>query len=260
MQTGHLTIYNARFSKPRASLCATNIEKFAVARQHCEQALTLLHRTSASDSAKKNDIALFKKQLDIIQAHVSKEQQRDRARADRKAATQLTQQGVEQMYSTLNVTKGAPLFGQQRRYAKIQPTKEDDEWLWPILLVYPEEITSPGMGDQSDYLEDVSANATIHDILVSVFSQGRAEWDITGAYTDIDSLEARFRVGWTVPVDELEDEDRDTWCGSLLPPDEVGKWISLPREMTVAELVSHPRYVIPLFPLLYVVPRHVKLR
>ncbi len=153
------------------------------------------------------------------------------------------------------ITMGMPLFAQQRKYTRKEPSVVDGKLYWPVLMVYPEEVV--GDSDQSDYLEEVSEDATLADIVATVFPAGAPvpPWDNRAAYRDHTQLEVLFRQEWTMPEDEADSDDERSYVGSLRGPDEVGAWRTLPLSCTVRRALATTGYVVPLFPVFYVVPR-----
>lgn len=205
---------------------------------------------------------LLKAQKKKLDAAIEKSKRSEAARQQREDADCERQRSLEKMMQKRKITMGLPLFSQQRRYAVTEPMERDGEWFWPVLLIYPEDAACPGLGDQSDYLEDVSEQTTIEDILNWVFQgvNNRPEWDVNRMYTDPGNLEARYRTRWTMKKDEADSDDEEYFCGSSLPLDEIGGWVSVKAKTKLMELMRRADYMTPLFPVLYVVPKQVTLK
>lgn len=243
----------------RAVLCALELEKFKVALSHCDEALALLRNESSTQA--KSDIALFKKQKQAIEKSQAQSDEHAKERESRVQAATERRNAFEEMIQSRGITMGLPLFGQQRRYSTTEPVLNDNTWYWPVLLVYPEEVASPGNGDQSDFLEDIAETTTMEDILETVFAEGLPppQWDRNRMYSSAKRLQMRYRARWTMETVDADSDDEETFCGSELPPDEVGPWIDVSSRTTLQELLRQKTYVTPMFPVLYVVPKEVEL-
>lgn len=132
------------YTLKRAILCAMILEKYDVANKHIKQGLEL-------SKGNAGDTRLFQTQRKIIEAKIEKQRRLDDARKLRERERQKELDDVSVMMRKRGIECGAPLFAQQRRYAITRPVKEQGEWLWPVLLIYPDEVVECGMGDQSDY-------------------------------------------------------------------------------------------------------------
>ncbi|KAI0567202.1 hypothetical protein FGB62_4g269 [Gracilaria domingensis] len=185
----------------RAILCATFLEKYDIAMYHINQ------------GRKK------------IEAKIEKLKRQGAERELRERERQKERDTVTIMMKKRCISLGAPLFAQQRRYAVTEPYKEQGEWLWPLLLIYPDEVVECGMGDQSDYLEGVVEQVCMGDLLHQVFDSG-PDWDVNRRYTRVEDLEVRYRREWTRTIDEI-DEESEGFCGSCLGKDEVGDWVTV---------------------------------
>eukprot|EP00177_Eucheuma_denticulatum_P000315 GFKZ01000540.1.p1 GENE.GFKZ01000540.1~~GFKZ01000540.1.p1 ORF type:complete len:378 (+),score=44.68 GFKZ01000540.1:123-1256(+) len=244
----------------RALLCAIELEKFDIASRHCEAGLELC---ISDDSAQgRRDRALFKLQKKNLEKAIEKSHKYEKAKDVRRKEEQLRKQKISQMVEGRGITMGLPLFSQQRRYSTTEPSERDGEWYWPVLLVYPEEVACAGQGDQSDFLEDVSENTSMGDVLRWVFGVNSSgpEWDVNRFYTSAGDLEVRYRLQWTMELADADSEDEEYFCGSSLPADEIGSWISVASGVRLCELMRRRNYITPLFPVLYVVPKHIELR
>lgn len=244
----------------RAMLCALQIENFKVALHHYEAGLQLCGTQEAAQA--QGDYALFKSKKREIDKAMAKNHKYQSDKEKRLQAEQERTQSIERMLQAKRITMGLPLFSQQRRYSRTGPLEREGEWYWPVLLVYPEEVASPGHGDQSDFLEDVAETTRMGDILEWVFEGGGSapEWDFHRLYRSAEGLEMRYRERWTVELAEADSEDEEYLYGSTLPADEVGGWISVANDVRLCELMSRSNYITPLFPVLYVIPKHVNLQ
>lgn len=244
----------------RALLCAIELEKFDIASRHCEAGLDLC--TSDDSAQGRRDRALFKLQAKKLEKTIEKSQKYENAKEMRLLEVKERKQKIRQMVEDRGITMGLPLFSMQRKYSTTEPSERDGEWYWPVLLVYPEEVACGGQSDQSDFLEDVSEQTSMGDILNCVFGGNSPgpEWDMNRMYRSADELEVRYRSQWTMELAYADSEDEEYFCGSSLPADEIGSWISVARGVRLCELMRRRNYITPLFPVLYVVPKHIDLR
>lgn len=244
-------------SRYRAAMCANFLSKFDVSLKHCDAGVASLARQHRERSP---DAALFelvrKQALSGLKECAAKENQR-REKAEKLAKKDSR---ISRALDKRNVTKGMPLFAQQRSYARTEPelheSGEGELLLWPVLVVYP-DVVRTGVGEQSDYLEAVSEDATIDDLICTLFPPDAAPppWDVSGVFSRRpDKLVARYRMGWTMKAEDASSDDERDFCGSNLGPDDVGEWKDIPRSLSVAELVGKRDYVTPLFPVLYLLP------
>lgn len=191
--------------------------------------------------------------------------------------------------SRRGVTLGAPLYAAQTAAAVQVPRVDgpdgaaDGPLLWPLLVVYAAAGSGDGHDDddggvpRSDYLEAVSEDATVADILATVLPGGADDsgaaalpWDARRQYVTAASIDVLYRVGWTYTVAEQgaagdgdaddDDEAEETRLGSDRGADVLGEWVRVPPGWTLRRLVGRPDYVVPLFPVLVVVPRGVRPR
>ncbi|CAN8075661.1 unnamed protein product [Agarophyton chilense] len=235
----------------RALLCATILEKYDIAMGHINQGLKLSGKGG-------KDTNIFQTQRKTIEAKIEMLQRQKEEREHRERKRQEASDTVTGMMKNRGMTLGAPLFAQQRRYTITKPNQEQGEWLWPLLLIYPDEVVECGLGDQSDYLEGVTEQVCMKDILQQVF-EFRPDWDVNRRYTRAEDLEMRYRREWTRTRDEV-DEESEEFCGSCLGKDDVGAWVTVNEDVTLGEVLRLEDYVIPMFPVLFVVPRGMKLR
>lgn len=238
------------------------LEKLQIAQHHCEQALSLLEQNMDPKSVKDNKY-WFEVQKGNITSLIEVQRKRDMEREKKRLEKRAIESSLASKLEIRGVKFGAPLFGQQRRYKITQPVEKEGTLHWPLLLVYSSGNSKSSVGtvqgDQSDYLEDVPENASMDDILTSVFSENMPPpaWDVNRQYYSADNLEMRFRKNWTIKKSEEDcEEDED---GSMLSPDELGTWVKLKGDRTLADVVAMRDYVTPLFPVLYVVPKRMRL-
>lgn len=230
-----------------------------MALRHCDGGLQL-SATAGTEQGQK-DAALFGQQKAVIEKAKSKSSKWAEERQTRLQEESDRKRSVQDMIQSKRITMGLPLFGQQRQYATTEPINREGVWYWPVLLVYPEEIASPGLGDQSDFLEDIAETMKMSEILELVFGEGSLapEWDMNRMYQPSSPLEMRYRTQWTMELSEADSDDEATFCGSSLPADEVGHWMNVGADTTIEDLVRRRNYITPMFPVLYVVPKHVEL-
>ena len=186
------------------------------------------------------------------------------------AAREASLSEVRAAASARGVRVGPPLFQDQRRTAAlpyVSPAGSDDAGAlhWPVLLLYPEYGTS-------DYLEDVAEGAQIAALLDVVLPDGgaAAAWDRRpGEYT-ASNVAVFMRTNMVVPGplasawavatpggNSSADADA-TDVDSIAPlgaTDLRRRWLLVQRSAVLGEVLSHPEYVVPDVPVLYVVAR-----
>lgn len=239
----------ARF---RAVQSAVALKKFDKAISHCEAA------TRAESGCKPEDLRWFRGQRRTAEKQLETDIMVEQNRA--LSSKKLKEDGMNLIaaLAARNVTMGYPLFAQQRRYSRVDPTfdRDSDVMFWPVLLVYP-DLTLSDAREQSDYVEEVCEDARICDVLDVVFPEdGTApRWDVTGIYSSNRScLRAFYRVQWTKPLNDATVANDCAFVGSSLGPEDMGGWKRLDSNMTIAQVTSSSDYIVPLFPVLYIVP------
>jgi hypothetical protein len=243
-------------SRYRAAVCANALAKWEAAVRHCNAGLDALLRVGLDASP---DAALLKRLRMTARGERVKEAAETQARDEGRRRAEAAGSALSRALAKRRVTMGLPLFAQQRAYARAAPTFDADGGggvLWPVLIVYP-EVAGTGVSEQSDYMEQVSEDASVDDIIATLFPKGAPapRWDVSGAYARrVGQLAAQYRVGWTMRVCEADSDDERDFVGSNLGPDDVGVWKTVPRSTTIAELVRRPDYVVPHFPVIYLVP------
>lgn len=240
-------------------ICAKNLERFADAINHYRSGIAILGRSNTTQA--KRDIRLFEAKKQEIEEVQDAYNKRQVERDERIQAKNASQEKLSAMLESRQITMGLPLFSQQRQYPIVNPVEKDEAWFWPVLLIYPEEVACPGHGDQSDYLEEVSEDATIEDIIASVFGNEMPPpaWDVNRRYKDPHHLEILFRAEWTMKTEDADSDDDETFYGSMMGPEDVGHWISLSRSSQLRDILGRREYIVPLFPVLYIVPVGIHL-
>lgn len=241
-------------SRYRAASCCVRLRKFDKALAHCDGGLAALKRTGMEKSS---DAGLFLRLRDSAMVERKKVNALENAKCERRERVERKQAALAQALSERGVTMGLPLYSQQRTYSRSSAElDENGEISWPVLVVYP-DLGGTGTGDQSDYLESVNENASVDDVILSLFPEGAPPppWDVSGAYSRrVDRLAAQYRSGWTILREDADSDDERDFVGSSLGPSDVGPWKRIPRSMSIADLVRRPDYVVPLFPVVYIVP------
>jgi tetratricopeptide (TPR) repeat protein len=248
----------------RAAVAANKLEKFDKAAAHCAAALATLHALGLAKSADAAAMAGEK-----MKAAVGLELQAA-AREAQKLADEAEAAATSEMARALEkrrVKMGLPLFSQQRSYTATDPVFDEQGGsagdtgdrlvLWPVLVVYP-EVSGTSIGEQSDYLKQVSEDATMDDLVATLFPDDAPPppWDVSGAYgVAPDRLAAEYRVRWTMPVEEADSDDERDFVGSTFGPDDVGPWKRVSRSTTIAQLIARQDYIVPKFPVIYLIPK-----
>lgn len=240
-------------SRYRAASCCVHLRKFDKAVSHCQSGLASLKRAGMEKSA---DAGLFVMLRDSAKLEYDKMSLLENAKQKRLQRVELKKSALSRSLAERGVIMGLPIFSQQRTYSRMSAALEDGEVSWPLLVVYP-DLIGTGVGDQSDYLENVSENATVDDVVASLFPEGAPPppWDISGAYSRrADHLVAQYRSDWTMLLEDADSDDERDFVGSNLGPNDVGPWKRIPRTTSIANLVRRRDYIVPLFPVIYLVP------
>lgn len=158
---------------------------------------------------------------------------------------------VQTMVKSRGLKLGHAEYQRQREYPQTKPHLVNEEWCWPILLVYG---SRNDLASQSDYLQSVAESVSISEIFSTVFDPSQPPpWDIDRFYSDAPAFEVKCRkVSWSAQGNDDDDErceDHDGWRIR-----ENDQWILLPPNVTVGQLIERDDYVIPLFPVLHVEP------
>nr|ACF88049.1 unknown [Zea mays] len=144
---------------------------------------------------------------------------------------------------------------------------------WPVLLLYPEVMSS-------DFIEDFPDTDTFSPHLDVMFSETSPPlpWDDNHVYTR-DSIELYYQGGFGKPLsrsevlryllegnvdskalpDSLldgEDEEHDsTKCTTVTSTDSSSKWIKVKEGKTLQEVLQDKGYIVPAIPVFFVVSR-----
>ncbi|CDF33459.1 unnamed protein product [Chondrus crispus] len=243
----------------RAVLCAVALEKFDVALRHCDEGENVV---TANNSAQgRRDVALFKQQRWVMMKAMEKSNSYQSEKERTLQVERARKEKIALMVDERGITMGLPLFSQQRRYSCTEPRERDGVWHWPVLLVYPEEIARPGGGDQSDFLEDVAETTKIEEILEWIFGEEveAPSWDVNRVYRSTNSLQMRYRTEWTLKIEDADSDEEESFCGSTLPEDEIGHWMDVSSSSSLKDVLRKRNYIVPLFPVFYVIPREIEL-
>lgn len=236
----------------RAGMSCVAIGKYEDAIAYCNSGIGI----KGCDNAQK--LAFYKLKQGAQVARKREEDSLARAEARKNTAEQHAATRRQKMQER-GIVMGMPLLSQQRSYKHKEAAIRDGKVYWPVLLVYPEEaIGVNGTGDQSDYLEQVSEDATLQDLISIVFpnnNNNSPEWDRRGIYKKNSSFEVLFRQEWTLEEEYADSDDETSYVGSTRGPDEVGAWRSLDLSHTLRKAISTRGYVVPLFPVFFVVPK-----
>lgn len=229
--------------------------RFDDAIAHCNEALLTLQK---APNAEANQKLLFEKTKKAAEGAKKREEQRLESATRKQNAELKVDVERREALAKRGITMGLPLFSQQRSYTIKGPIISGDAIQWPVLLLYPEEALGvTGTGDQSDYLEEVAESASMADILATVFPPGSSSptWDRRGVYKDCSQLEVLFREEWTISEEEADSDDERSFVGSLRGPDEVGSWRTISLSNSLRQAISTRGYIVPQFPVFYIVPK-----
>lgn len=235
-------------------MSATQLERLKEGTDAVEAGL----KACADGGGNNNDRVLLKRQLMVIDKKRKAVEQRE----VRKQKREQRMHSVKDMLRErgIQVSRRA-CYAQQREYGRTTPRwdEESKSWCWPILLVYPTQAH----GDQSDYIESVSEDATLRQVMELVFGNGEQQqqprpwWDADNAYGSVDDLQVLLRQkrGEDSDADagdsDSDDEDEDN---GWQMEDKV-KWTMLDERQRIGQVVTRNRYVVPLYPVLHIVPK-----
>lgn len=237
LRAGRLSKNNVK-AHYRASVSATKLEKLDVALLSTESGMKACksgHGTSA-------DAKLLKQQKQLIAETRKKIEERERRQREQRSKLE----DVSSMFARRNIQVRRVEYAQQAEYERTKPHLVDDEWCWPVLLVYQ----SQNHGEQSDYLASVNENVTLSEIIDLVFGQDTQPpwWDVDNAYEDTSNLRVLVRTN-----EDYDDDNSDSDDGWTV--NEHVKWMPLGNEETIGEVVCRKHYKVPLYPVLHIVPR-----
>uniref|UniRef100_A0A0A8XV43 Cns1/TTC4 wheel domain-containing protein n=1 Tax=Arundo donax TaxID=35708 RepID=A0A0A8XV43_ARUDO len=142
---------------------------------------------------------------------------------------------------------------------------------WPVLLLYPEVMSS-------DFIEDFPEMDTFSPHLDVMFSESSPPlpWDKNNAYTR-EAIEFYYQAGVGTPLSKneilqyllegtvdpkslpeslLDGEDDTGKSGTTTSSSECsGKWVKVKEGKTLQEVLQHKDYIIPAIPVFFVVSR-----
>uniref|UniRef100_A0A0A9F7A1 Cns1/TTC4 wheel domain-containing protein n=1 Tax=Arundo donax TaxID=35708 RepID=A0A0A9F7A1_ARUDO len=144
---------------------------------------------------------------------------------------------------------------------------------WPVLLLYPEVMSS-------DFIEDFPETDTFSPHLDVMFSESSPPlpWDENHAYTR-EAVELYFQAGFgtllskneilqyllegsvdpkSLPESLLDGEDGEKSNGkssTITSSEGSGKWVKVKEGKTLQEVLQHEDYIIPAIPVFFVVSR-----
>mmetsp|Transcript_2248 Transcript_2248/g.3957 ORF Transcript_2248/g.3957 Transcript_2248/m.3957 type:complete len:402 (-) Transcript_2248:750-1955(-) len=193
---------------------------------------------------------------------------RERARMNRERELATSQTRWAARLFERNVVLGRNLFAQQRQMMSSRYPKLGDDnqsIIWPVLIVYPEELSQEDQ-QHTEFIEDWHETTAIKFQIARLF----------GADADLSALEVLYRQKWTslAPFEWYTPEAENTaeyqngliqkfglvehdelYVGSVKGPDDVGDWVSVDMSSSLQSAISRKDYIVPGFPVLYVVPR-----
>ncbi|KAL0230865.1 hypothetical protein PCE1_003242 [Barthelona sp. PCE] len=156
----------------------------------------------------------------------------------------------------IGVTLGLPMLPMQTTLPQSEfiINEKEGTYSFPLMLLYPET-------EQNDYLHNVEASVTFHELANTIFgpSAPPATWDKDGRYT-VDSVDFYFKTNWTLPIckyfnDDVSVEDKSIENLELVPMVEKStRLVKIPKNKTLHSMVTHDRYMVPYFPIFYVIP------
>lgn len=228
------------FFKYRAAVAATNTERITVAQSEIEAGL----KACKEGYGKNEDVASLKRQQELLHDVVRRIEVRDKKQKERKS--RVTE--VKDMLAMRGIRMGNAEYAQQHEYKVTTPQFIDEEWCWPVLLVY----ATQNFGEQSDYLECVGESVTMRELIETVFGDGTETpwWDVDRIYRSQYSMKIRFRRRKAL-VDtsrNCETEEDYKWHGV----EEDTEWGDIDMNDSIANLLTRKDYVLPLYPVIHI--------
>lgn len=239
-------------------MSATQLERLKEATEAVEEGL----KACANGGGNNNDKVLLKRQLMLVDKKRKAVEQREARKQKREHRTHSVKDMLRQR--GIQVSRRA-CYAQQREYGRTTPRwdEESGSWCWPLLLVYPTQAH----GDQSDYVESVSEDATLRQVMELVFGNGEQQqmrpwWDVDNAYGNVNDLQVMLRQKRVEgEMDNIadagdsdsDDEDEDEENGWQME-DKV-QWTILDEQQRIGQVVTRRSYVVPLYPVLHIVPK-----
>lgn len=221
-------------------MAATKVEKLDIASEHINQSLALCKKQG---KAAAKDAAACRQQAGVIE-NVRKRLEGREARHRKRDATH---NQVKAMSESRGLKLGCAEYARQLEYPHTKPSLVEDEWCWPVLVVY---VTRDDLASQSDYLQSVAESVSLTEIVNTVLDPEQPPpWDTDRLYEQVPALQVKVRKqAWNKTEDENNVDD-----GWRMREDE--EWITLPLDLTIGQLVERDDYVVPMFPVLHIVPR-----
>ncbi|KAA8497601.1 Tetratricopeptide repeat protein 4-like [Porphyridium purpureum] len=182
---------------------------------------------------------------------------------DSKSQTLRAEEELQKMLESRSTVVGHYLFAQQKQCEPNGPRVVVDDsgaepkrsLSWPVMIVYPEEF-----GDEElrcDIIADFHEDSTLLDGVMAI-SENNSEL--------VQNIELIYRKRWTrlkdgaaatpAHVERFGEPERDPYfVGSLLGPDDVGAWVSLPLKTRLRVALGREDYITPGFPVFHMVPK-----
>lgn len=133
---------------------------------------------------------------------------------------------------TRGIVMGKPMFNTQQQYEGKVYVDENKVLHWPVMFLYEEH-------NQSDFVKDFSEEQTFLDHLSYMFSEGTIlPWDKEQKYK-LSNLEIYVELGTVTP---------------MKPTTRLynKRWLKVKQTTTLKKLLTHPDYVVPAFPVVYI--------
>lgn len=227
----------------RAAVSATNLEKLNIASRAVQAGL----RSCKDGNGTAGDITLLNRQLTLIAETKKRVAEREKLKKERESQVE----SVNNMLKRRSIRIGRTEYAQQRDYERTRPHLVEDEWCWPVLLVYQ----SPAHGEQSDFLASVGEGVKMTELVELMFGEEAKTpwWDVDHAYGALKEL--RILVRKEARQEDENDSDGDGWKVE----NEV-EWVELKGTEDIGELVCRKDYVIPLYPVVHIIPKGLAKR
>lgn len=236
----------------RAAKASVSLNDLREAAQYCEMGLKQDPENEP-----------IKKVARQVKALVQKAKERAEKEAQRRAAAAALEAKRREELRLVLLERGVSLGpaqynagaerGEERRAPVVLPKLSEDGLLqWPALFLYGEHA-------QSDSIEQFPESTCLRDHLEEMFPpQGaRPAWDTTGSYT-LEQMEAFIQLEGVTPMDLTQGwpaaADDDTRHEAKAD----GKWLFVPLDMYLGDLMGCPGYVVPGFPVFHVMAKGTK--
>lgn len=150
---------------------------------------------------------------------------------------------LEDLFAKRDIKLGPALFNTQRQYEGEVSVDEEGIIHWPVMFLYEEH-------SQSEFVRDFRETDTFLEHLSYMFPPNQfTDWDKERKY-QLENLEIYAMVGSVKPLKPLPSNRSSI----------KKRWIKIKPTTTLQKLTTHIDYVIPQYPVVYIVTTNSKFR